>query len=125
MSIWIAKLLGPVIIVLSIHMLTDPKRLQKTTQQFLQDGPLIFVSGVLVMVAGLSIINSHNLWVWDWRVVITLFGWAFFLSGASRIIAPQAVKEVGDTMLNRPTMTRVAGAVWGMFGLFIAYKGYS
>lgn len=125
MSIWIAKLLGPVVIVLGIHMLTAPKQLQKTTEQFLKDGPLIFVSGVLAMIAGLSIVNSHNIWTWDWRVIITLFGWAFFLSGASRIIAPQTIKEVGDTMMNRPTMTRIAGVFWGAFGLFIAYKGYS
>jgi len=124
MSIWIAKLLGPVIIVLSIHMVTAPKRLQETTERFLEDGPLIFVSGILAMLAGLSIINTHNIWVWDWRVVITIFGWAFFLSGASRIIAGQAVKKIGDAFMNQPTMTRIAGMVWGAFGIFVAYKGY-
>lgn len=123
-SIWIAKLLGPVLVVLSIHMLTAPARLQTTTAEFLADSPLILVSGVLVMVAGLSIINSHNIWSWDWRLIITLLGWAFVISGASRIIAPQLARNMGESMMNRPLMTRIMGLVWGAFGLFVTYHGY-
>ncbi len=124
MSIWIAKLLGPVILVLSLHMMISPKQLQNTAAKFLEDGPLIFISGVLAMIGGLSIINTHNIWLWDWRLIITLFGWAFFVSGAVRIVAPNLTIQIGEGMMNQTILTRIAGVFWGAFGLFLAVKGY-
>ncbi len=125
MSIWIAKLLGPIVTVLGVHLLVSPARLQQTAAKFLQDTPLIFISGVLAMLGGLAIINTHNIWSWDWRVIITVFGWALLISGAGRILAPQLTTEVGGSMMDRPNMTRAAGLVWATLGLYLSYKGYS
>jgi hypothetical protein len=123
-TIWISRFLGPVILVLSIPMVTSPKRLQETTREFLADGPLVLVSGVLAMVAGLSIVNSHHVWVFDWPVIVTLFGWALVVGGAIRIAAPALVNDVGGSMMDRPTTTRVVGIVWGLLGAFLCFKGY-
>ena len=105
-------------------MITAPRYIQKAGQQFLEDTPLILVSGVLAMLAGLTIVNTHNIWAWDWRVVVTIFGWAFLISGAIRLVAPMATIKIADSMLDRPMMTRISGAFWGVFGLFLTYKGY-
>lgn len=75
------------------------------------DGPLVLISGVLAMVAGLSIVNTHNVWILDWTLIVTVFGWALVLGGASRIIAPQVVSDVGSSMMGRPTVTRVIGTL--------------
>ncbi len=124
MSIWIAKLLGPVILVLSIPMLLQPKRLLQTTQDFLSMPPLVLISGVLAMVAGLAIVNLHNLWVWDWRVVVTLFGWALVLGGVFRVLAPRYVVQVGHALLQQSWLTRIAGGLWGLLGIFLCYQAY-
>lgn len=124
-TIWISKFLGPIFIALSISMIVKPKHLQETTTRFLADSPLILVSGVLAMTAGLSIVNTHNLWVWDWPLIVTLFGWALVLGGASRIVAPDVVQDVGGTIMNRPTMTRVIGVCWAVLGAFLTFKGYA
>lgn len=39
MAIWIAKLLGPVIVALAIPMMVTPRTLQETTRRFLADSP--------------------------------------------------------------------------------------
>lgn len=125
MSIWIAKLLGPVILVLGIPMIVTPAGLQDTTKRFLADSPLVLISGILAMIAGLSIVNTHNLWELNWALVITLFGWALVLGGALRIIAPRMVNKMGGSMMDRPTITRVAGVVWALLGAFLTFKGYA
>jgi len=123
-AIWIAKLLGPVFVTLSLAMIINPKRLQETTRQFLADSPLILISGVLAMTAGLSIVNSHNVWVMAWPVIITLFGWALVLGGAVRIVLPSIIEDVGGRMMDRPGVTRIAGLFWGALGVFLTLKGY-
>jgi hypothetical protein len=124
-AIWIAKLLGPVILVLAVPMIFAPRGLQETTRRFLADRPLVLVSGVLAMTAGLSIVNTHNVWVLDWTLIVTLFGWALVLGGATRIVAPRVVDDVGSAMVDRPTTTRVVGVVWACLGGFLTFKGYA
>ena len=125
MTIWISKFLGPIILVLSIPMIVAPKKLMQTTSRFLEDTPLILISGVLAMVAGLAIVNTHNVWVWDWPIIVTLFGWALTLGGAFRILAPGAVHDVGGAMLGNMIVARFAGIIWGFLGIFLTFKAYA
>ena len=124
MAIWISKFIGPIILVLSIPMIVAPTRLQETTRRFLADSPLVLISGVLAMTAGLSIVNTHNVWVLSWTLIVTLFGWALVLGGALRIVAPRVVDDVGGAIMDHPTMTRVVGACWACLGAFLMSKGY-
>ena len=125
MAIWISKFLGPIILVLSVPMLFMPTTLQETARRFLADSPLVLISGVLAMTAGLSMVNTHNVWRLDWTVVVTLFGWALLIGGALRIVAPRVVGAVGGAMMGRPTMTRMAGAIWASLGAFLTFKAYA
>ncbi len=125
MAIWISKFLGPVILVFSIPMVVTPYSLQETTRRFLADTPLVLVSGGLALTAGLSIVNTHNVWVLDWTLIVTLFGWALVLGGATRIIAPSVVKQVGNAMMGRPMMMRIVGTFWALLGAFLTFKGYA
>lgn len=119
----IARLLGPVIAVISVPMLVRPQSIQALASGFLKDRPLIFVTGVGVMVGGLAIVNSHNFWVADWPVVITVFGWAMVIGGAVRVAAPSVVETVGGAMMERPAMTRAAGGVWLVIGAVLIWQG--
>ncbi len=124
-AVWISKFLGPIILALSIPMIVTPARLQDTTRRFLADSPLVLISGVLALTAGLSIVNTHNVWGLDWTVIVTLFGWALVLGGTTRIVAPRVVDKVGGTMMDRPILTRIAGGFWALLGAFLAFKGYA
>lgn len=125
MSVWLAKLLGPVILTLSLPMIVSPARLNETTRGFLNDAPLVLISGVLATTAGLAIVNTHNVWTFGWPVIVTLFGWALVFGGASRIVAPHIVSDAGSGMMGRTLVTRLVGTVWAVLGGFLAIKGYA
>ncbi len=124
MSIWLAKLLGPVLAALAFPMLAFPKDLQKIAAEFLEQRPLIWFTGVAVMTGGLAIVNTHNVWIADWPVIITLFGWAMLISGAGRLAFPHVIIRISNKMMDQPLLTRIAGAVWILIGGFLTYKGY-
>ena len=125
MAIWISRFLGPVILALSVRMIVAPVGLQETTRRFLADRPLVLISGVLAMTAGLSIVNTHNVWILEWPLIVTLFGWALLLGGALRVAAPDIVNRVGGAMMERPRTTRLVGAIWAFLGAFLTFKGYA
>ena len=39
-----------------------------------QTPPVVYLSGVLLFVAGLAIVRSHNRWARNWPVLVTLSG---------------------------------------------------
>ena len=123
-SILIARLIGPILLVAAIAMLVDVKDMQKMAREFLESRALIFLSGFLTMLAGLAIANSHNIWIMDWPVIITLFGWAMIIGGAIRIAFPSVVRSIGSAMMENPMIIRVSGAAWAIVGAFLTYKGY-
>ncbi len=123
-SLTIARLIGPVMSVIGIAMLANGATFHLIAEQFLQNYPLIYMSGVLVLLAGLAILNRHPRWTADWRSLITAIGWAFTTAGTFRILAPQFVTFLGGKILIGSGF--IAGLGIGLLALggFITFKGY-
>lgn len=51
---------------------------------------LVYLNGVLLFVAGLAIVRTHNVWVRRWPVLVTLLGWVALAIGLVRMFAPRA-----------------------------------
>ena len=90
-SIFIARLLGPVMAVLGLAVLFNQRGFRDLAREFVSSRALIFLSGLVIMPAGIAIILVHNIWSVDGRLMITLSGWILALTSAVRIIAPQFV----------------------------------
>lgn len=120
----LARLIGPLFLAIGVGLFLNSVVYQTMAQEFLRSVPLIYLSGLLTLLAGLAIVNFHNLWVGDWRVVITVFGWLAVVGGAVRLILPQAVQAVGGTMLASNTAQMIGGAVVFALGAWLTYAGY-
>jgi uncharacterized membrane protein HdeD (DUF308 family) len=79
----IAALLGPTMAVMLVAE-------SPWVQPHLYDAqipPVVYLSGVLMFVAGLAIVRAHNVWARNWTVLVTLSGWFFLLLGLVRMFA--------------------------------------
>jgi hypothetical protein len=123
-SIFIARLLGPSLIAIGLSQLVNADVLRTLADQFLQSYALIFLAGIITLVAGLAIVNTHNLWVSDWRVAITIFGWLAVIGGFVRIVLPQQTATIGSTMLAVPYITTFSGIVVTALGAWLTFMGY-
>ena len=109
----IAGLLGPTLIALGTSEALN-FRIWATNI-----APLISLNGLLLFVAGLSIVRVHNRWTRGWPVIVTLVGWGFILVGLFRMFAPE-VQQAGQ---NAPT-TIITASLVGAIGLFLTFKAY-
>ena len=71
-SIYLAKLIGPVMIVIGLAVLLNQEDFRKLSGEFLNSRALLFLSGLVVLPAGIAILIVHNVWRLDWRVLITI-----------------------------------------------------
>ena len=123
-SVFIARLIGPVMLVIGLAVFTNQRAFRDMAEEFMASRALMFLSGFLIMPAGLAIVLTHNVWTADWRVLITIFGWLNVVGGALRLFAPPLLLKIGKTMLKQPHFTVIAATIWVVFGLLFCFFGY-
>src|SRR6202047_4220851 len=122
-SVFLARLIGPVMLVIGLAVLTNQSAFRAMAEEFLASRALIFLSGLLIMPVGLAIVLTHNIWAADGRVMITLFGWLNLIGGAMRLFAPAYVIEGGRAMLKRRYFIPAAAGIWVVAGLLFCLFG--
>src|ERR1700712_981898 len=123
-SVFLARLIGPVMLVVGLAVFANQRAFRDMAEEFLASPTLLFLSGLLIMPAGLAIVLTHNIWTADWRVLITLLGWLNAIGGAVRLAAPDTVMRTGRAMLRRPYFVTVAGTIWIALGLLFCLFGF-
>jgi uncharacterized membrane protein len=123
-SIFLARLIGPLALVIGIGLVANAAAYRKLVEEFLRSHALIYLSGILAMTGGLAVVLAHNVWTADWRVVITLLGWLAAIGGAARIVVPQLSEGIGRWLMARPASLTAAAVVWLAIGALLCFFGY-
>ncbi len=123
-SIFLAKLMGPVLLVMGLAVLIHPERFRRMAREFLAGEALIFLSGVITLPVGLAIVNTHNVWLLGWPVILTIFGWLMVFAGVARMTLPGTMKTLGSVMLDRMFIFAIPGALMLALGAYVSYQGY-
>ena len=115
----IAGLVGPTIVarIVSEFPLVQPHLYDA------QIPPVVYLSGVLMFVAGLAIVRAHNRWVLDWTGLVTLSGWFFLGLGLFRMFAAGAY-QLGSANTGTAVFMVLEGVLL-ICGLVMTFKAYS
>jgi hypothetical protein len=124
-SIFLAKLLGPILVLAAVAVFVNRKAMDALAREVLNGHALLLVLGFLDFAAGLAIVLTHNVWVADWRVIITLLGWFLLVRGVVRSVIPDQVKPYGLKLLRDPNFVNGVLAVMLVLGLVLSYFGYA
>jgi hypothetical protein len=114
----IAGLLGPTIVALiaSENEFVNPHLYDH------QIPPVVYLSGTLLFVAGLSIVRAHNRWTAGWPVLVTLTGWFAIVLGLLRMFTPG--RYVQGAQRNAAPLLTMEIALLAM-GILLTFKAYS
>jgi hypothetical protein len=112
----IAKIVGPTLIV----VVFSEMRLWNPTLYDSQIIPLIYLNGVILFVAGLAIINNHNVWIYGWQTVVTIIGYAVLIIGLLRMLFP----EIQKAEFKNDNSTMIVEVVLIIIGVFLTFKAY-
>ena len=87
----VARLLGGMLFVSGAGILLNTDGYRATADEFLHGVGLIYMTGIMALLAGLAIVNLHNVWTKDWRTLVTLIGWFAVGDGTLRVAVPQFI----------------------------------
>jgi len=123
-SIFLAKLLGPVLVLVAINLFMNPKTFRTMASEIVKSVTLVYLFGIMDFTAGLAIVLVHNKWTLHWYVLITLLGWLLLLRGIARTVATEKVMSYAAKLAARRDLYAVAAAVTGVIGLILCYFGF-
>jgi hypothetical protein len=126
-SIFLAKLIGPFLAVCGVALIFNADAFRVIGDEIVRSPALIYIAGVLALVAGLAIVITHNEWTADWRVAITLSGWLCVFAGVMRLVFPRVVEAIGASAMAIVSNGWIIGEgiVILALGTWLSFKGYA
>jgi len=123
-SILLAKLIGPLLLAMAAAMIGNPRGFRAVVEDFTRSPALFFLSGVLTLVPGLAILHVHNLWVFDWRLIVTIVGWIAVLGGLARMLLVTQLAAWAANFNRNDWIRQGIAIVAVIFGAILTFKGY-
>lgn len=121
----IAALLGPTLIASAASIFINLDAWPALVDQAFHNPGLIFVTGYLLFVAGLAIVNFHNRWTGGWPIIVTVLGWFAVISGLLRILFPTRLAEIATRAVQTAGVMPIAAVIVLSVGAFLSFKAYS
>ena len=123
-SIFIAKIMGPVIAAMGLSLLINREVFNDLIAQLMKNAGAVILLGVLTLLGGLAVVTTHNVWKADWTITITIFGWVAVVAGLMRVLLPRQIIKLGAKILKLSALLNIATAFLICIGLWLCYQGY-
>jgi hypothetical protein len=110
---------------MALAMLLNLGAMSAIAAQVARDTALIFLSGILLFVAGLAIVRVHNVWSGGWPVLVTILGWLALVGGVARMFFPTRFAALATQFGTSRALLIGFAIVFLLAGGFLCYKSYS
>ena len=71
---FLSAILGLFLVFIPLSLLMNPKKI-KTLFSAMENDVTAYTCGVVSFVLGSATVLLNNVWAYDWRTLITIFGW--------------------------------------------------
>jgi hypothetical protein len=123
-SVFLALIIGGYATLMSLAFLIHRERYKKMIVEYANNHALMTLSSAIGLILGLLIVTSHNVWVGNWRILITLTGWFLLIKGVVCLFFPEKMtnwaKHVTTTYVYTASMV-----VWLVIGLYLLAIAFS
>lgn len=123
LSLFLAKVLGLSIVIVFVSLLYHKNVLKSYAVEASKNIPFVYFTGIIGLLLGLMMVVSHNIWEWNYRGVVTVFGWLILIKGLIRLFWPQfiqkIIKNAFDSWWLQATMF-----LCFVIGIYLLYEGF-
>ena len=122
-SRFIAGLLGITFLAAGLALLMNYDLFAHMLAAAAHEPLLVMLAGFLSLLAGVAIIQVHNVWR-GWPALVSLIGWLAVVTGLVRVIFPIQMAGLAALFTAVPGVVPVMAVVLLLLGLFLCWKAY-
>jgi len=120
LSLLIAKIISIIYISSGIAVLIGTINFIDIANDLDSSPALTFISGAVGIITGTILVTYHNIWVLNWRVLITIISWLFLIGGLIVVVIPKSF-----VYFNRfYKSSRFMGIFMNIIGVIFGYFGF-
>ncbi|PIP73957.1 MAG: hypothetical protein COW88_00055 [Candidatus Lloydbacteria bacterium CG22_combo_CG10-13_8_21_14_all_47_15] len=119
MSIFFAKLWGSFFVIFG-SLFIIARQLGRTIEMT-EDQAFVISTGYITLLMGLVTVILHNVWVWDWPLVITILGWSTLIKGIGKIGFPNLIHQQAQRFKNRQWLSAFLLIFLGAWLLWVGF----
>lgn len=125
-TIFLSRLLGLYFLLVGLAMLINRQATIEIVTALVRNSPLMFMGGLIALVAGLAIVLAHNIWSGGaLPVIVTLVGWIMLIKGALILfLPPEAAAGFFLGSLHYENLFPLYAAFSLIFGAYLTYGGF-
>lgn len=120
----LARVLGPMLVIVSVGLLLNPKAYREVAEEFVQSRALLYLGGFMALAGGLVVLQLFHAWRADWTVVVTIIGWLMLIKGAALIIIPGPLAALAGAWRKAGALIVAQGLVLLAAGVWLSYRGF-
>lgn len=123
-SLFLAKVMGLYFVIISLSVLINKNRMLSIITGIIQNPSLQFMMGLNILIIGIILILSHNVWVASWQIIITIISWLILFKGILNITFPSLAQSMTKPFLHSQVMPYISVLINFLLGLFLCYYGF-
>lgn len=117
--IFLARFLGGFYLIFgSLFIIT--KQLGKTIEMT-DDKSFVISTGYISLLMGLATVVLHNVWVWDWRLAITILGWSTLIKGVLKVGFPEFINKQAQRFKSQQTIEAIMLLLLGGWLFWVSF----
>lgn len=124
LSLFLAKVIGLFLVLAATTLLVSKKNVNLLFSLYSHPGA-VYLTGFLETVLGIALILVHNVWVLDFRIIITLIGWILLVRGIGRILFPSRVTQMLKKFKKMQSIMTPLLIFVFLIGAYLAYMGFT
>ena len=121
----LARIVGPYFVAIALALIVRRDDLVQFLPHFMEDAPLVLVTGAFTLIAGLAVITFHHHWNNASAILISMVGILAALKGASLMIAPGLATLSTDIVIRMPIILMVLCGVLLLAGAWLSVRGWT
>jgi hypothetical protein len=122
-TVFISRMLGLYCLIVSLIMFTHKSAMVGIENTLVHTPPMLFIGGIITLVAGLTIVLSHNVWSGGaLPVTITLLGWISLIKGVL-LLSPGTTVEFWDSF-EYERLFYLYASISFILGAYLTYGGF-
>jgi len=124
-TVFLSRLIGLYCILASLAMAVHRQATVETMAALIHTPPVLFLAGIIALLAGLAMVLGHNVWsAGALPVVVTLVGWVTLIRGLLVLFLSPGAEVRLFTGLRYDQLFYLYCGVGLVFGVYLTYGGF-
>lgn len=123
-SLFIAQIFGVAYVIIGLGLFFNSQYYSKAYVEMMKNSALLMTVSLVALVVSIVIVLVHNVWEWQWYVIVTLLGWIGLVKAFLLVVFPKQMVGFSAAMLKNKIFVMLGGLFFTALGVVLCYFSF-